>query len=256
MSVGLKVINSKRQQQTIHGLFAMKNKSFASYFLNFALSINILIKFLSFLGFVCRLCSNIERNVIHLYTDEGLQKKLEQKINVYLKINLSRSDPLPKVICVPCELKLEQHHRFIQRVIQNQKKIQGNRPIIPLLEQHLRVRVTAGNGSDSNSYNIEPVTSDESSDSSDDDDEAVPASNNFMDTSSSSLTPSSSSSSSSQSSSSSDSAAIEAAEHEDFHDGDEHVQLEQRIQESLADDSENRHIILIDDEAQNDDADV
>lgn len=194
---------------------------------------------------MCRLCSNIERNVIHLYTDEGLQKKLEQKINVYLKINLSRSDPLPKVICVPCELKLEQHHRFIQRVIQNQKKIQGNRPIIPLLEQHLRVRVTPADGSDSNSYNIEPVTSDESSDSSDDDG-VIPTSNqgNYMDTSSSS-----SSSSSSQSSSSNDSAAREA-EHEDFHDdGIEDVQLEQRIQESLADDSENRHIILIDDEA-------
>lgn len=50
-------------------------------------------------------------------------KKLEEKINVYLKINLSRYDPLPKVICIPCELKLEQHHRFIQRVIQNQKKV-------------------------------------------------------------------------------------------------------------------------------------
>lgn len=154
-------------------------------------------------GFICRLCSQIDRNVIHIYTDEGklrslarhlhefkeicssnvkvgrskpwwsckwtfnrtaqcgnrffkfifcifpgLQKKLEQKINVYLKINvspshdahcnshsndskffqLSRFDPLPKVICLPCDVKLEQHHRFIQRVIQNQKKIQGERP--------------------------------------------------------------------------------------------------------------------------------
>lgn len=41
---------------------------------------------------------------------------------------LTRYDPLPKVICLPCDAKLEQHHRFIQRVIQNQKKIQGERP--------------------------------------------------------------------------------------------------------------------------------
>lgn len=172
---------------------------------------------------MCRLCSNIERNVIHLYTDEGIQKKLEQKINVYLKINLSRYDPLPKVICIPCELKLEQHHRFIQRVIQNQKKIQGNRPIIPLLEQHLRVRVTPAD-SDSNTYNIEPI----SSDSSDSEDEtqplpvgiaAIPENQqeemleeiqeqnhaHYMDTSSSS----SSSSSSTDSNSSSDQSMIE-----------------------------------------------
>lgn len=162
---------------------------------------------------MCRLCSNIERNVIHLYTDEGIQKKLEQKINVYLKINLSRYDPLPKVICIPCELKLEQHHRFIQRVIQNQKKIQGNRPIIPLLEQHLRVRVTPAD-SDSNTYNIEPISSSDSSDSDEEEAQLPTAAENeqaeemleeiqeqnqahFMDTSSSSSSSSSTTDSSS-----------------------------------------------------------
>lgn len=39
---------------------------------------------------------------------------------------------MPKTICIPCDLKLEQHHRFIQRVIQNQKKI-VNRQTIPSL---------------------------------------------------------------------------------------------------------------------------
>lgn len=156
------------------------------------------------------------------------------------------------MICVPCELKLEQHHRFIQRVIQNQKKIQGNRPIIPLLEQHLRVRVTPADGNDSNTYNIEPVTSDDSSESSEDEDAAQTSRSNHAnyeaaDTSTSSS--SSSSSSSSQSSSFNDRAA---QEHEDFHNGGnvEELQLEQRIQASLNDDSENRQIILIDDEAQ------
>lgn len=75
---------------------------------------------------------------------------------------MSRYDPLPKVICLPCDAKLEQHHRFIQRVIQNQKKIQGNRPIIPLLEQHLRVRVREDE-SNSNTYNIEALSSSDSS---------------------------------------------------------------------------------------------
>lgn len=79
-----------------------------------------------------------------------------------LQFQLSRFDPLPKVICLPCDAKLEQHHRFIQRVIQNQKKIQGNRPIIPLLEQHLRVRVTENNST----YNIEALSSTSNSSSS------------------------------------------------------------------------------------------
>lgn len=214
---------------------------------------------MAFLGFVCRLCSNIERNVIHLYTPEGLQKKLEQKINVYLKINLSRFDPLPKVICIPCELKLEQHHRFIQRVIQNQKKIQGNRPIIPLLEQHLRVRVTPAEGTDSNTFNIEPVTSD-SSESSDEDENLPVAENHENDTSSVTSTLSSSSSSSATNSSESNSriSSYNEADHEEFHnsssnniDDNAEVQLEQQIQASLIDeDFENRHILLIDDEAQ------
>lgn len=118
-------------------------------------------------GFICRLCSTIDRNVIHIYSDEGessivkntlqnfqfpwtklsfagLSKKLEQKINVYLKINVSKfiylqhewfcnwefqlkwNDPLPKVICLQCDEKLDQHHKFIQRVIQNQKRIFGD----------------------------------------------------------------------------------------------------------------------------------
>lgn len=78
---------------------------------------------------------------------------------------MSRFDPLPKVICLPCDAKLEQHHRFIQRVIQNQKKIQGNRPILPLLEQHLRVRVREDE-SNLNTYNIEALSSSSDSGSS------------------------------------------------------------------------------------------
>lgn len=87
--------------------------------------------------------------------------KLIKNVN----FQLSRYDPLPKVICLPCDAKLEQHHRFIQRVIQNQKKIQGNRPIIPLLEQHLRVRVREDE-SNSNTYNIEALSSSSDSETS------------------------------------------------------------------------------------------
>lgn len=173
---------------------------------------------------MCRLCSNIERNVIHLYTEEGLQKKLEQKINVYLKINLSRYDPLPKVICIACELKLEQHHRFIQRVIQNQKKIQGNRPIIPLLEQHLRVRVTPAESD--NTYNIEPISSSDSSDSENEEAQPLPIPENHLQEESSSSSSTNSSDSNSNSTNSDQSIMIE--EHlEDENSIDEFVNREE-----------------------------
>lgn len=64
-------------------------------------------------------------------------------------------------------------------MIQNQKKIQGDRPIIPLLEQHLRVRVTPAAASDAgggtNTYNIEAISSSSESSSSS-------SSNSYMDT--------------------------------------------------------------------------
>lgn len=91
---------------------------------------------------------------------------------------MSKYDPLPKAICLPCDAKLEQHHRFIQRVIQNQKKIQGNRSII--LEP-LRVRVREDENN-SNTYNVEAISSDSSlsstsEDSSSEDENTITTSN-------------------------------------------------------------------------------
>jgi hypothetical protein len=54
---------------------------------------------------------------------------------------------------------LEQHHRFIQRVIQNQKKIEGNRSTIPLIAQRGR---TTDQENDTNRFNIVTISSDSS----------------------------------------------------------------------------------------------
>lgn len=63
---------------------------------------------------------------------------------------------MPKTICIPCDLKLEQHHRFIQRVIQNQKKI-VNPPIIARSHDIPTVATD-----DDNTENDEQTESDES----------------------------------------------------------------------------------------------
>lgn len=40
-------------------------------------------------GFICRLCSKMNRFVIHIYGEEGERMKLAEKINAYLPITVS-----------------------------------------------------------------------------------------------------------------------------------------------------------------------
>jgi hypothetical protein len=41
-------------------------------------------------GFICRLCSKMNRFVIHIYGEEGERMKLAEKINTYLPITVIR----------------------------------------------------------------------------------------------------------------------------------------------------------------------
>lgn len=40
-------------------------------------------------GFICRLCSKMNRFVIHIYGEEGERMKLAEKINAYLPIEVN-----------------------------------------------------------------------------------------------------------------------------------------------------------------------
>lgn len=42
-------------------------------------------------GFICRLCSEMHRVVLHIYGEEGLRLNVSEKINTYLSINVSRA---------------------------------------------------------------------------------------------------------------------------------------------------------------------
>lgn len=41
-------------------------------------------------GFLCRLCSEVHRLVIHVYSDKGLRYGLAKKINAYLPVTVGR----------------------------------------------------------------------------------------------------------------------------------------------------------------------
>ncbi|XP_058808964.1 uncharacterized protein LOC131674356 [Phymastichus coffea] len=79
-------------------------------------------------GFICRLCSKMNRFVIHIYGEEGERMKLSEKINSYLPINVDPNDQLPKTACLECIEKLEAHHElmkqflFARRKLSNEKK--------------------------------------------------------------------------------------------------------------------------------------
>lgn len=42
-------------------------------------------------GFICRLCSEMSKNVIHIYGEEGARRQLAKKINEYLPITVSKT---------------------------------------------------------------------------------------------------------------------------------------------------------------------
>ncbi|XP_017005226.2 uncharacterized protein [Drosophila takahashii] len=73
-------------------------------------------------GFLCRLCSEMHRTVIHIYSDHGQRLCLVEKINGYLPITISPTDPLPKTICKTCLHRVEQHYSLLMRLTQMREK--------------------------------------------------------------------------------------------------------------------------------------
>ncbi|XP_011205694.1 uncharacterized protein LOC105227852 isoform X2 [Bactrocera dorsalis] len=86
-------------------------------------------------GFLCRLCSEMHRIVIHIYGDQGRKLCLVEKINGYLPITISPTDPLPKTICETCLRRVEQHYDLLMRLTRIK---QGNFPKIKKTQQALR----------------------------------------------------------------------------------------------------------------------
>ncbi|KAL0270092.1 UNVERIFIED_CONTAM: hypothetical protein PYX00_007612 [Menopon gallinae] len=67
-------------------------------------------------GFICRLCSKMNRYVILIYGEDGERMGLADKINSYLPISVNRQDPLPKTVCLDCVARLENHCRMLQMI--------------------------------------------------------------------------------------------------------------------------------------------
>ncbi|EEB13165.1 conserved hypothetical protein [Pediculus humanus corporis] len=73
-------------------------------------------------GFICRLCSKMNRYVILIYSEEGERMGLAEKINLHLPITVTKNDPLPKTVCLNCINRLEKHSQMIQMITRAETK--------------------------------------------------------------------------------------------------------------------------------------
>lgn len=74
-------------------------------------------------GFICRLCSKMNRCVIHMYGEEGRRLKLVSRIKEYLPVVIEPDDPLPKTICRQCIHRLQCHHRLMRQITLARKRL-------------------------------------------------------------------------------------------------------------------------------------
>ncbi|XP_019872427.1 uncharacterized protein LOC109600697 [Aethina tumida] len=66
-------------------------------------------------GFICRLCSEPKKVVVHLYSIRAKQLGLMEKITL-LPITVEKYDNLPKTICEDCISRLEVQFNLLQKI--------------------------------------------------------------------------------------------------------------------------------------------
>nr|CAH7768744.1 unnamed protein product [Callosobruchus chinensis] len=69
-------------------------------------------------GFICRLCSEQKKVVIHLYTERAKRLELLKKIKL-LPISVDKFDNLPKTICEQCVIRLEIQYNLVLKIKKN-----------------------------------------------------------------------------------------------------------------------------------------
>ncbi|XP_060536144.1 uncharacterized protein LOC132708057 [Cylas formicarius] len=66
-------------------------------------------------GFICRLCSEMKKNVIHLYTAKAAKLGLRKMLKL-LPITVDKYDNLPKTICQQCIERLEAQYDLHMKI--------------------------------------------------------------------------------------------------------------------------------------------
>ncbi|XP_014243791.1 uncharacterized protein LOC106663454 [Cimex lectularius] len=79
-------------------------------------------------GFICRICSKINKVVVHVHGEEGEKINLASQLQNYLGLDLYMDDHLPKTVCNSCILKLKMHYDWMELIKTAQQHInKGNK---------------------------------------------------------------------------------------------------------------------------------
>lgn len=60
----------------------------------------------------CRLCSEEKNEMLSIFGNEGVQRKVAQKLRACLPVLVYKTDPLPKQICQFCAARLDDVYEF------------------------------------------------------------------------------------------------------------------------------------------------
>lgn len=66
----------------------------------------------SYLPVVCRLCANLQDNLVPLFEGEGQENNLPDRISKYLDFSVHMARGLPSSVCVDCTMSVLNWHRF------------------------------------------------------------------------------------------------------------------------------------------------
>ncbi|XP_014277661.1 uncharacterized protein [Halyomorpha halys] len=73
-------------------------------------------------GFICRICSKMNRVVIHVYGEEGERINLATQLRGYLGVDIYVNDDLPKTVCPACIIKLRMYYEWMELIMKTQKE--------------------------------------------------------------------------------------------------------------------------------------
>nr|BAN21305.1 unkown protein [Riptortus pedestris] len=76
-------------------------------------------------GFICRICSKMNKVVIHVYGEEGKRINLASQLQTYLGVDVYMNDDLPKTVCPSCIVKLRMYYEWMELIMKTQKEF-GN----------------------------------------------------------------------------------------------------------------------------------
>lgn len=82
----------------------------------------------------CRLCSEEKTEMLSIFGNEGIQRKVAQKLRACLPVLVYKTDPLPKKICQFCAARLDDAYEFREHCLSVYKAMHAKLLMLKNLE--------------------------------------------------------------------------------------------------------------------------